>query len=231
MSLTDFLRDPRHFVARERMLHMKASLEIKIAAASCGEQLQMTEPEIDNQGFDFTVALGFDVLYVQNKATMSGSKVSSFEIHPLLLQIPFLERDIAPHVAGRQLGATEGAMGAVLLHEVCEDAAAQGRLEVRYHYFDIFHAAAVANGLWISSSFSPDEASDLVSAIENGVRGDRVALPRRAMLPVRSPAALVSLRFHLPHGSNYISLGRLPTGELHESLRDVWRAEVGQWLP
>lgn len=79
MSLADFCVEPANYVARERMLHMKAVLEMKIAAASCGIQLQMTEPEIDNQGFDFTIASGYDLLYVQNKSTLDNSGVSSWD--------------------------------------------------------------------------------------------------------------------------------------------------------
>lgn len=38
------------------MLHMKAALDMKVASARCGCQLDMTEPEILNNGFDFTIS-------------------------------------------------------------------------------------------------------------------------------------------------------------------------------
>ena len=112
------------------MLHMKAALDMKVAAARCGCQLHMTEPEIDNNGFDFTIAHRYEHLHVQNKAAMSGSGVSSWDFHPQLFQVPLLERDISPSVDGNPVGGAEGALGGALLHIVSKEAVENGRLEV-----------------------------------------------------------------------------------------------------
>lgn len=186
MSLADFIRSPKHLVAREKMLHMKAALEMKTAAASCGVQLQMTEPEIDNQGYDFTIALQYDILYIQNKSTISNANVKSWEFHPLHFQVPILERDLAPRIDGLSIGGVEGAMGGALVHRVLHQAATEDRLEVEYFYFDIFYASAVASGLWESCSFSSDEAKSIMLMIRDGEKGGRITIPLRAMLPIKS---------------------------------------------
>lgn len=227
MSLADFLNEPQHLVARERMLHMKAALDMKVAAATCGYQIHMTEPEIDNNGFDFTIAHRYDHLHVQNKATLSGAGVYSWDFHPLLFQVPILERDISPIVDGYPVGGVEGAMGGALLHVVSNEAAKNGRLDVSYYYFDIFYAAAVEQGIWPNKRFGREEAKNILRKIRDGNLGERVSLPLRAFLPISSPAAILAFRFHMPQPSNYISLGhKCPNG-----LEDLWCAEVKHWLP
>ena len=227
MSLSDFLKDPHHSVARERMLHMKATLDMKVAAATCGYQLHMTEPEIDNSGFDFIIAHRYDKIHIQNKSTVDGSGVYSWDFHPLLFQVPFLERDISPIVDGYPVGGAEGAMGGALLHIVSEEAAKDGRLEVKYYYFDIFYISAVEQGLWDSKRLGREEAKNILRMIRDGNWSERISLPFRAFLPISSPAAIVAFRLHMPRSSNYISLGHnCPSG-----LEELWRAEIRHWLP
>ena len=72
MSLLDFLKAPRNSVAREKLLHMKAALEMRLHAAKFEAQIQMTEPEIDNNGYDFTVSHGHYHLYLQNKSVIKN---------------------------------------------------------------------------------------------------------------------------------------------------------------
>ena len=137
MTLVDFLSDPKHFVARERLLHTKATLDMKLAAAHCGVQLQVTEPEIDNLGHDFIASVSFDQVYLQNKATLSKANVERWEIHTRFLEASFKDRDLAPVVHGLPVGGMAGAFGGFLLHEVSTEAAALGELKVSYWYFDI----------------------------------------------------------------------------------------------
>lgn len=115
MGLSDFLRSNQNFIARERLLHMKASLEMKLHAASSEEQLKITEPEIDNDGYDFVMTLRHYHVYIQSKATLDQVHVTSWNVHPVLLQASFCDRDIAPVVDGIPIwGVGEGASGAVL---------------------------------------------------------------------------------------------------------------------
>ncbi|WP_421707523.1 hypothetical protein [Algihabitans sp.] len=229
MGLFDFLNSPRHFVAREKLLHLRAAYEMKLAAARSGEQLLMTEPEIDNSGHDFVASINYDLLYVQNKSTLSGANVNAWNVHPKLLQVPYGDRDISPQIDHSPIGGIDGAMGGVLLHEIDSEAAQQDKLKISYFYFDIFFAAAVQSGLWVSPNFCREKARSIMEKIAHGERGDRISLPKQAMLPIRSPAALVAFRFHLPWPSNWISLGRL-SNEQPEVIKNHWRSEIGQWV-
>lgn len=230
MSLFEFFQAPENFVARERILHMKSVLEMKTAAAAHGVQIQMTEPEIDNHGFDFTIFRGYDRLCIQNKATISGSRVSSWKAHPQHFQIPFLERQLWPEVDGLPIGSIEGAMGGLLIHRVSREAAEQNKLYVEYFYFDIFYASAVASGAYRSKKFSPQEARDILLKINKGDRGQRIVVPFKAMIPIKSPAALLSFRLDIPSPSNYVPIGRLPSHRV-SGLEELFRAEIRDWLP
>ncbi|MBA4766196.1 MAG: hypothetical protein K2Q29_06595 [Sphingomonadales bacterium] len=227
MSLLQFLNSPENSVARERMVHMKAALQMKLAAASGGYQLQMTEPEIDNAGFDFTAAHRYDLLHLQNKSTLDSVGVNSWDFHPLLFQVPFLERDISPKIDGVPIGGLDGAMGGALLHVISSEAAREDRLEVTYFYSDIFFLSAVEQGIYDQKDFSVEEARDLLRKIRYGEWGKRIKLPKRAFLQIKSPAAIVAFRFHIPSPSNWVSLGH----SCPEGLATLWSGEVNKWLP
>lgn len=77
MSLLDFIKSKHHFIARERILHLKASLQMKIHAATYNEQIHISEPEIDNNGYDFVISSRYYNLYIQNKSTIDTSRVKN----------------------------------------------------------------------------------------------------------------------------------------------------------
>jgi hypothetical protein len=234
MNLYIFFKDPKNFVAREKLIHMRAAYEMKLYAAQSGVQLHMTEPEIDNLGYDFVAAKDHNLLYIQNKSKLSDAATVSWDIHVRHLSVPFQERDLAPEVNGVVVGGLEGGMGGVLLHVIDADAAKNNQLMISYYYFDVFYASAVANGLWKAEGFSSLQAIDLLTKIGNGELHERISLPFYAMLPIKSPNAIIHFRFHLPEPSNYISVGRLPARKLgdEESLRlfsQIWSHDVKYW--
>lgn len=231
MTLVDFLSDPKHFVARERLLHTKATLDMKLAAAHCGVQLQVTEPEIDNLGHDFIASVSFDQVYLQNKATLSKANVERWEIHTRFLEASFKDRDLAPVVHGLPVGGMAGAFGGFLLHEVSTEAAALGELKVSYWYFDIIFANAVRTGLWKSNTFSPQQAESLLVDIAKADRGGRVKIRKAFMLPITSPNAILNFRLHLPRPSNWNSLGSVNDTWDQNRLVDHWRREISCWVP
>ncbi|MBB3236927.1 hypothetical protein [Phyllobacterium endophyticum] len=231
MSLYSFFKEPNNFVAREKLLHMKAALDLKQTAAQHGIQLHLTEPEIDNQGYDFIAAVGYDQVYLQNKATLDDANVSMWKIHPMHLNVPLQERDLSPSIDGWPIGGGEGAMGGVLLHLIDAEAAKADDLQISYFYFDIFYASAVASGLWETPKFNSMEAADILRKVRDGGPGDRITLPFRAFLPIRSPSSILALRLHIPQPSNYISLGHRAESGSPGPLREMWRTELARHLP
>jgi len=224
MSLYDFVKADKHHVARERLLYMRAAYEMKLHGARCGEQVQMTEPEIDNRGYDFTVLVGYEPLHLQNKATVSDAKVGRWEIHASLIHPRWHDRDVAPFHKGLPIGDYDGASGGVLLHEICAEAAKAGELLIRYYYFDHYYAAGVAAGAVEAPGFPMQEAVEMLDLLQNAT--GRFWLPKRAFLPISSPAAILALRMQMPNPSNYMSLagvGDLPAG--------LWARELEAWKP
>lgn len=226
MSLYDFCRNPGSLVARERLLFMRTLYEMKLHGACHGVQLLMTEPEIDRDGFDFSVAWGYHHLFLQNKTTLSDTSVSSWSIHTELLAAAWHDRDLAPVANGLPVMLPDAASGGVLLHVIDAEAAKRNELKVADFYFDIFFAAGVATGAHEVAGFSPKRAGDLLSKIQEGA--PRIELPKCAFFPVRSPAAAVALRFHIPAGSNYVSLANLQAGNPMAALRSQ---EIHSWAP
>lgn len=161
MSLIRFVSEPEHFVARERLLHQMACVELKLAAAKTGKQLHLTEPEIDNIGHDFIASIGFYQIFIQNKATLDTSKVKKWSVHKRFLEVSFQDRDLAPNFSGLTVGGMSGAFGALLLHEISRSSAENQDLSIDYYYFDILYANAVRTGLWRCRDFSQEEAESL----------------------------------------------------------------------
>lgn len=207
MSLYDYCRAPKHQVGRERLLHMRVAFEMKLHAAISQQPLLVTEPEIDDSGYDFAVAVSreFDQLFIQSKSALSETGAKSWNIRGALLQPSWHDLDIVPSVDGSPIG-TFGATGGVLLQIIDEAAAKNDELKITYFYFDVFFALGVAFDLWLSPNFSSEDAFDLLRRIQNVPDLDaRLSIPKAAFLPIKSPAAIVALRLHLPTPCNYVS--------------------------
>lgn len=132
------------------------------------------------------------------------------------------------------MGRRGRSLGRSSLHVIDEQAAYRGDLSVAYRYFDVFYAGAVAAGLYHVKDFSREQARELLRKIQAGTHGERLTLPVTAFLPIRSPAAIIALRFHLPSPTNYQSVIRKAC-ELAESGKDIesfghcWRASIAPW--
>lgn len=234
MALGHFMKDAASTKARERLLHTKAVFDMRLHAAIEGHQIQFTEPEIDNEGFDFTVVADYTSLYIQNKAAIRPGGARSWNVWARLLKVSSEDRNTVPLLDGDPVGRYEvGATGGVLIHLVdWHKADQEGVLAVKYRYFDIYYAIAVARGMMAAKNFPPEEALRLIREIRDASPDDRLVLQNRHCLPIRSPAAVPALRLGMG-GYNYISamprtLDSPP--EAHEVfLADSWRRYVQFW--
>ena len=132
-------------------------------------------------------------------------------------------------------GVGKGASGGVLLHVIDKEAAYCGNLSVTYRYFDIFYAGAVAAGLYNVRTFPQNQARELLRKIQAGAHGERITLPIAAFLPIRSPAAVIALRFHLPSPTNYASVIRTACElaerrEVVKEFGEIWRESIAPWV-
>ena len=128
-----------------------------------------------------------------------------------------------------------GATGGVLLHIIDSKAALKDNLCVRYFYFDIFYAGAVAAGLWEPSNFSKIQAQELLWKILEGAPDERIEVPFNFFLPIKSPASIIALRFHIPDPCNYVSLIKSSTklsGEEKdtECFKFIWKQSIIPWI-
>jgi hypothetical protein len=239
MSLFDFLSEARNSVARERLLHNKLIYEMKLYAASHNRQIQMTEPEIDNRGYDFTVTddVCYEALHIQSKSALFPNGARKWSINAGLLQPSWHDRDIVPDLNGLPIPGLSGATGGVLLQLINAESAKRDELVVDYKYLDIFCVFANFYGLRKWPNFSPDKAKALLASLQNSEPTDRISIPKAAFLPVSSPAALLAFRFHIPGPTNFVSnikvantLQRQGT-DLSKCPLIQWQKIVDHWKP
>lgn len=229
MSLLEFCASTGSFTRpRERLLHHKAVYELKLAAAKWGGLVQVSEPEIDDLGHDFVLSVGRTALHVQNKAAIVPGGGTSWDFHAAHLTPGFSDRDVAPLVDGIPLWWPTGGGGVVLLHEIDRKAAAAGELQVSYGFFDLYYAAAVAHGFFEAPSFSSNSALQLLRSIfDLPNERSRISIPRAAFLPVKSPGAILQLRFAMPSPCNFVSVWRDATGPRDQHAVESIRAQLG----
>lgn len=235
MSLSNFLCRPSDTVAREKLLHAKASYEMRLYAAKLGVQLQMTEPEIDNRGYDFTLIIDHYNFPIQNKAAIRPGGARKWKIRASLLQPCFADRDLMPNLDGFAVGGySGGASGGILLHIIDRKASENGELMVSYKYLDVFHIVAVAARIHTMSHFSAEEAVKFLRLLRNSKEQVAIDVPERYFLPISSPAAILAFRFGLPD-TNYVSLSKpnfdLASNQLPEPFWVQFRYDgIADWM-
>jgi len=206
---------------RERLLHLTAAQQLRLHAARYDARLMITEPEIDNEGFDFTVSSEFESLYLQSKGTLSKGGARSWKIRAALIKPSFYNRDLMPDLDNAKVGGyATGATGGVLLHVIDEDAADANRWEVRYRYLDIFWLIAVSSGVACRSEKERERALELLRAIRSADDKQHIELRFTDFAKLKSVAALAVLRLHIGAMSNWASTCHLG-GDLASPPRDI----------
>jgi hypothetical protein len=202
--LTDFLTRPADTIAREKMLHAKVSHDIRLYGAQYGVQIQMTEPDIDNRGYDFTLILNHYNFPIQNKAAIRPGGARKWKIRASLLKLCFADRDLAPYLDGLKVsGYSEGASGGILLHLIDRKESDKGTLAVSYKYLDIFYIIGIAARHFSASKFSPEDAIQLLRTLRDSEDDTTLNIPERYFFPISTSAAIIALRFSLPP-CNYV---------------------------
>ena len=237
MSLFDFLIEPKNFVARERLLHNKLVYEMKVYAASHNRQIQMTEPEIDNRGYDFTVTddVCYEALHIQSKSALVPGGASSWSIYAGILQPSWHDRDIVPDLDGLPIPGLAGATGGILLQLIDTKSAKENELVIDYRYLDIFCIYANFLGLRKWPYYSPEKARAMLKLLQNSNATDRICIPKSAFLPIKSPAAMLAFRFHIPFSTNFVSNIKLANSLQQKGCKDMhalnWQKVTDQWKP
>lgn len=213
---------------RERLLHLTAAQQLRLHAARFDTRLMITEPEIDNEGFDFTISSEFESLFIQSKGTLSKGGARSWWVRAALIKPSFYNRDLMPNLDNAIVGGySTGATGGVLLHVIDEEAADADRWEVSYRYLDIFWLIAVSSGVACRSEKERKRALELLRAIRSADDEQRIELKFADFAKLKSVAALAALRLHIGAMSNWAStchLGEdlaLPPSQL-EGIELLW---------
>lgn len=205
MTLREFIVAPRRMTERERLLHLTAAQELKLHAAKHDARLMITEPEIDIEGFDFTISSEFESVYLQSKGTLKRGGARKWPIRAALLKPSFYNRCLMPNLDGCKVGGyATGATGGVLLHIIDEDAADAGRLEISYRYLDIYWLIGVASGV-AGPTFDRGRSIDLLRKIRAADDEQRIELKLADFAKLNSLSAISILRLHIGGESNWAS--------------------------
>lgn len=206
MSLRKFISESHRMTERERLLHLTAAQELKLHAAKHDARLMITEPEIDIEGFDFTISSEFESVYLQSKGTLKKGGAKSWCIRAALLKPSFYNRDLMPDLDGYKVGGYAiGATGGVLLHIIDEDAADADRLEISYRYLDIYWLIGVASGVAGRSEIDRKRAIELLRIIREADDEKRIELKLADFAKLKSLSAIPVLRLHIGGMSNWAS--------------------------
>lgn len=224
-DLLSFFRDKSHFKDRERILFLLAVHEIKLESAKHGVSALYTEPEIDKDGYDFTVTCEYETLFIQSKAALSSSGAKQWTVHAGILQPSLI--DTREYEIGNEFYGCDGATGCLLLHSIDQKELKKNNLKVSYRYLDIFYLLAIANEYIQDRSFSKDDAKNLIKRIITSDKKDRIPIPIRALFPITNVSSLVDLRYHISQANNYISLLRSSTRKnLNPELKELWKQTI-----
>lgn len=224
-----FVSGPKHSIERERLLYLTAVQELKLFAAIHGEQLMVTEPELDIEGFDFTITTQFESVYLQSKGTLNPGGQRQWQIRAALIKPSFYNRDVMPYLDGSPVGGyTIGATGGVVIHMIEKEAAARDLLEVSYYYLDIFWLIAVASGAAGLGRKKKNRALDLLRKIRSADDNERVTLRLTDFAKLKSFASIAALRLHVGGPSNWISASN-KRGELSDEANQVSAVWTLMW--
>lgn len=206
MALRNFISAPRHTVERERLLHLKAALELRLHAAKFGSRILVSEPEIDVEGFDFTLSSEFESLCIQSKGTLKSSGARSWQIRAALIKPSFYNRDLMPDLDGYKVGGYSlGGTGGILLHIIDDDAATSDVFDVSYRYLDIYWLIGVASGVAGKSLKMRKRALQLLRDIRAADDDQVIQLRLSDFAKLKSLPVLAMLRLHVGFRSNWAS--------------------------
>jgi hypothetical protein len=188
MSLSNFLKSSINTTTRENIFFNKLYFDLKLAAAKRDYPLQVFIPEVDRFGFDVILDDGDVERRFQLKSFAKSADTASWDIYKRLLRPSYRN---APALTFERSPEGVGLEGGVILIEIDDSS---DECPVTYYYTDIFIVTALAHGL-ISSERGKrvDQASTLLTRLHEGGGHDRVSVPIRLFLKIRSPSTLLAI--------------------------------------
>lgn len=189
MSVFKFLNDSRNSVVREKMANYRFFYEVKLSAARCCQDIQISLPEIDKEGYDVVLDDEDQIRVFQIRTTLSQSSTSRWKVQKQLLRPDFhnaemLQFELSPEGVGHQ--------GAIVLIEI--EATEHAITSFNYYYCDIYTLKAFEYGLISKRSYSSNQSVlNVIKKLQRGNRYEKVELPQSAFLKVSDIDKLLAL--------------------------------------
>jgi hypothetical protein len=179
MGLTEFLKDPKNSVSRERIFYNRLYYDLKVAAARSDYDLQIFAPEVDRDGYDVIFDDRDNQRHIQLKTVLCSSGTVHWKGK---------KRFLRPSLAyAERLGfvpAKSGLGGGVILIEI-DDATNDGT--VRYAYTDYFITLALFQRLFLEKGGQGNLrgrrrfsfAEKFMQEVTTGEPRDDISLPKQ----------------------------------------------------
>lgn len=133
INVKSFLLRERNSVIREKLINYNFFYEIKLAGARINNDIQISFPEIDKDGYDIVLDDGERMRVFQLKTILKESKTPNWKIQKQLLRPKYENLDI---LNSKFIGQNLGFEGGIILIEV--EANEETIVSFSYYYCDIF---------------------------------------------------------------------------------------------
>ena len=142
IDVNSFLKVRRNTVLREKLVNYRLFYEVKLSSSKIGNDIQISLPEIDKDGYDIVLDDGERLKVLQLKTRLKKSKTNLWNVQKQLLRPKYENLTLLGFEA---IGQNLGFEGGIVLIEI--DADEKSINNFSYYYCDIYILRAIELGL------------------------------------------------------------------------------------
>jgi hypothetical protein len=192
IDVKSFLKNERNSVLREKLVNYRFFYEVKLSSARIGNDIQISFPEIDKEGYDIVLDDGERLKVFQLKTKLKQSKTTLWKVQKQLLRPKYENLAL---LGFESTGQNIGFEGGIILIEI--DADEKSINKFSYYYCDIFILKAIELGLIPAKSKSQLIAvSKTIQNLKSDGRFNRhekISIPFSGFVKAKDVDSLLSL--------------------------------------
>jgi len=192
IDVKSFLKDERNSVIREKLVNYHFFYEVKLSGARIGNDIQISFPEIDKEGYDIVLDDGRNIKVFQIKTRLQDSKTIYWNIQKQLLRPKYEHLKLFDF---EEIGQNIGFEGGVILIEIATNK--ETITSHTYYYCDIYILKAIEHELIpVKSRNNYKAVLKVIHSLKSDGhfnRHEKVFVPKCAFVKVNNVDSLLSL--------------------------------------